>query len=82
MITKSQPIRLPKPIQKPLIDYQNLCVLCSLVSIVHTTTIKHTILPPIIHYMISNILHMSTHNPIKTHQTSQNLSEKHIFITQ
>ena len=56
-----------------------MCVLCYLISNVHTPTIHQ--IPPIIHYMLSIILHMPTHHPVKTHHNSQTLSDKHILIT-
>ena len=54
-----------KPIQITPYGLKNPRVLCSLISKVHTPTIKHTCLPPIIHYMLSIIIHMSTRHPIK-----------------
>ena len=45
--------------------------ICSLMSTVHTPTIQQTVLPPIIHHMLSTTPHTSTRHPIKTHHNSR-----------
>ena len=52
-------------------NYKNPRILCSLMYTVHNNTIYHTRLPPIIHYMLSIIIHTSTHHPIKTYHNSK-----------
>ena len=42
---------------------KNPCVISPLMSTVNTPTIQN--IPPIIHYILSIILHTSTHHPIK-----------------
>ena len=70
-----------KPIQTPPSRLGKNCVFYSLMFTVHTPTIQHTRFPPIIHNMLSIIIHTSTHHSIKTHKNSQTSSDKHIFIT-
>ena len=55
-------------------DYKIPRILCSLLPTVHTIHIhhtQHTHLTPIIHNILSKILHMSNHHPIKNHHNSQ-----------
>ena len=58
---------------------KNPCVISPLMSTVNTPTIQN--IPPIIHYILSIILHTSTHHNIKTHNNSQKSPDNHIFVT-